>query len=202
MRFTHISRLNILASALPDGWELNDENDNWPQNPIIDGLPYKLESSIYDSASYLLDIEAVNQQKHEVEPNGFYRHENVQNAFSELHQQKAELMASNDKLRLENVKLRKLLQDVCQSLDKIEALLESTSGVSLLESEIDWLAHNRRFNGTRAINRYAHAEGIEAMSRVLDKPFYSQFYELKAEFITDANYDAIAERRKQLELTS
>lgn len=200
MLFTHIARLNILSSALPEGWKLNDENDNWPQKPIIDGLPYKLESSIYDSASYLLDIEAVKQQKVEVKPNGFYRHENVQNAYSELHQQKAELMTSNDKLRLENAELRKVLERVCKSVGEIEELLENTSGVTLLDSEIDWLARNRRFNGTRAVNRYAEGDGIETMSRVLHRPHYSRLYELKAEFVTDANYNAVAERRKQLHL--
>lgn len=125
---------------------------------------------------------------------------------------KALLEAENEKLRLQNAELivvvgrltrgnselQKLIERLCKLTADTQEMLLDTS-VTLLDSEITWLARNRRFNGKRPINLFAQTNDIESMNRVLDKPAYSKFYQLKAEFITDANYCAIAERRKQLE---
>jgi hypothetical protein len=58
MPFKHFATLVIWDYALPDGWKLDDEHSNWPPNPVIDGLPYRLESKRYNDAVYVLDIEA------------------------------------------------------------------------------------------------------------------------------------------------
>lgn len=61
MPFKHYAALVIWDNALPEGWELNDEHTNWPTNPVLDGLPYRLESKRYNDAVYILDIEALKK---------------------------------------------------------------------------------------------------------------------------------------------
>jgi hypothetical protein len=117
-----------------------------------------------------------------------------------LRHENALLRDENVRLRLDNARLRKLIKQNMKAMRETLESLEDVAGVTLLDSEIDWLARNRRFNGNRAVNRYARAEGIESMNRVLEKQSYSSFYTLKEEFATDANYQAIAERRQQLNL--
>jgi hypothetical protein len=130
-----------------------------------------------------------------------------------MNKDKAHLEAENAKLRLQNEELKvvvgrltrgnsdlqKLIERICKLSEDTQAMLLDT-GVTLLDSEITWLALNRRFNGNRPINLFWPAEGIEDMERILEKPPYSKYHQLRQAFITDANYHAIAERRKQLGL--
>jgi hypothetical protein len=117
-----------------------------------------------------------------------------------LRHENALLRDENVRLRLDNTRMRKLIKQNMKAMREILESLEDEPSVTLLDSEIDWLARNRRFNGNRAVNRFAWAEGIESMNRVLNKKSYSAFYTLKEEFMTDANYQAIDQRRQQLGL--
>lgn len=60
--FNHISVLKIYEHSLPDGWVLNEERDNWPKNPIIDGIPYTLSDLNGGHAVYVIDIESFLSQ--------------------------------------------------------------------------------------------------------------------------------------------
>jgi hypothetical protein len=68
--FNHLSLLTVYDHSLPDGFpKLNELQDNWPQQVLIEGLPYTLEDCTYNSGRYLLDVETLQStiQKLEAE---------------------------------------------------------------------------------------------------------------------------------------
>jgi hypothetical protein len=122
MPFKHFATLVIWDYALPDGWELNNEHSNWPTNPVIDGLPYRLESKRYNDAVYALNIEAFKDlQTRKIDELAALantligpeiEHLKVENAIMET--QKAALEMHNQRLENENARMKEIIEMVRQ----------------------------------------------------------------------------------------
>lgn len=95
MSFQHYAVLVIWDYALPDGWRLNDKHNNWPTNPVIDGLPYRLVSKRFNDAAYALDLEAFKKT-------------------GQITDQAIELYGKLDKAQLDDIQL---LHERCASLE-------------------------------------------------------------------------------------